>query len=874
MSHREQSVSFAPGGIALAALGAVAIFGAAAITTTAPNTTTQVSELAGLHQHSADCAHSASARELIGQAMIQRQIFNGLPADQQNIIAAAEGFPLSVSEEFPYEDCSHIPVDDDQFASVEHIVDRDTFAGFKPVHRKMLATYANNIEAGEPVVAMCFAPGTDLDLVFAFNEMLERGNGRFQQTARWSTTATDGGGLTQGDPTTLTYSFVPDGTFIPDLGLGTGNSNLTSMMRSIYGSGPGDASADPIWQDQYAIVFGRWGDLCGVTYVLESNDDGSQLNSAAGSLGVRGDLRMAAMPLDGNSGVLAYNNFPNDGDMVLDGADNFYNDTSASSLRLLNVLAHEHGHGMGQLHVCPIEQTKLMEPFFSSAFLGPQHDDIQNASRHYGDRFEHNDTSGTATDLGTLANSNIGFTNLSIDDNADVDYFQFSLSSSSDVTASVTPIGLTYTQGPQTQACNTGSSYNSLTIHDLSIEVLDTNGSTVLLTANANGLGGSETASIPLAAGTYFLRVNGGSTNTVQIYDIDVSAADVAFLPITISLPSGAPDTLLPGQSTDFDVQILEPEDTLMPGTALLAHRYDGGSFIFTSLVSQGGTLWTATLPAALCADTPEFFISAEGVNTGVITNPSGGAASPFTASVSSGTTVIFSDDFETDTGWTVSGSATDGQWGRGIPVNNGRGDPPSDSDGSGQCLLTDNLLDNGDNSDVDGGTTTITSPLFDMTGGGAIGYDYWIDSGPGAIDADELRVEVATNAGSTNWATVRTYAVAFPAWQAESIDASEFGGGTSTVRIRFSASDLGAASLIECGVDAFLVSAGTCVDPPIGCDGDANGDNVVDVNDISYVLFRLGNAGTPGTVDGDANSDGIVDVNDISFVLFRLGPC
>ncbi len=60
----------------------------------------------------------------------------------------------------------------------------------------------------------------------------------------------------------------------------------------------------------------------------------------------------------------------------------------------------------------------------------------------------------------------------------------------------------------------------------------------------------------------------------------------------------------------------------------------------------------------------------------------------------------------------------------------------------------------------------------------------------------------------------------------------------------------------------------------PVSCDGDANGDNLVDVNDISYVLFRLGNSGAPGTVDGDANADGIVDVNDISYVLFRLGPC
>ncbi len=52
-----------------------------------------------------------------------------------------------------------------------------------------------------------------------------------------------------------------------------------------------------------------------------------------------------------------------------------------------------------------------------------------------------------------------------------------------------------------------------------------------------------------------------------------------------------------------------------------------------------------------------------------------------------------------------------------------------------------------------------------------------------------------------------------------------------------------------------------------LGCDGDANRDGMIDVNDISYVLFRLGGIG-----GGDANGDGAVDVNDISHVLARLG--
>jgi hypothetical protein len=51
-------------------------------------------------------------------------------------------------------------------------------------------------------------------------------------------------------------------------------------------------------------------------------------------------------------------------------------------------------------------------------------------------------------------------------------------------------------------------------------------------------------------------------------------------------------------------------------------------------------------------------------------------------------------------------------------------------------------------------------------------------------------------------------------------------------------------------------------------CDGDANGDSVVDVNDITYIVSRLGNNGA----DGDANGDSVIDVNDITYVVGRLG--
>ncbi len=74
---------------------------------------------------------------------------------------------------------------------------------------------------------------------------------------------------------------------------------------------------------------------------------------------------------------------------------------------------------------------------------------------------------------------------------------------------------------------------------------------------------------------------------------------------------------------------------------------------------------------------------------------------------------------------------------------------------------------------------------------------------------------------------------------------------------------------VIDAGNEAMNINeVDLVVDPPAGCPGDANTDGVVDVNDISYVLFRLGGPAP----DGDANGDGVIDVNDISYVLFRLG--
>ncbi|MDX1522165.1 MAG: matrixin family metalloprotease, partial [Anaerolineae bacterium] len=352
-----------------------------------------------------------------------------------------------------------------------------------------------------------------------------RGSGRnnftFADGDRWSATATNGFGLTQGDPTTLTWSIVPDGTSVGGfIGEGASPSNLQATLNSIYGGGQAE------WLPLLQSVFDRWGALTGISYVYEPNDDGAAISSFNnGILGVRGDVRISGHTIDGDSGVLAYNFFPNAGDMVIDTADGFYYSTFNNSIGLRNVVSHEHGHGLGIEHVCPLNNTKLMEPFATTNFDGPQIDDILAANRGYGDNFEPNDSTGAAHNLGTLGIGTVNLSDISIDDNGDADFFRFTSSGNAILNLSLIPVGSSYLSGPQNEngSCSSGSNFNALAQSDLALQVLNSSG-TPVQSANANGAGQGETITgLSLgASSTWYIRVT-GNQNLAQLYQLSLT---------------------------------------------------------------------------------------------------------------------------------------------------------------------------------------------------------------------------------------------------------------------------------------------------------------------------------------------------------------
>lgn len=416
--------------------------------------------------------------------------------------------------------------------------------------------------AGEIHSHPVFAPGTAQAYVDSFNDNVGAaggtGTGGFD-SSRWTTTATNGSGLTQGTPTTLTWSIAPDSTAIPALGgintESSSNSDLVSYLGSIYGVTTNDSNyTDEPWFAHFQSVFSRWSALTGINYVYSPADDGAAFTNTSanpGVLGVRGDVRIGGHPIDGNSNVLAYNFYPDHGDMVIDTGDNFFANTTNNSIRLRNTLAHEAGHGIGLNHVDSNNASFLMEPFINTAFDGPQLDDILAAQRLYGDNLENNESFATASSFGSVAIGQTvtygihGTTTavaasdsqfITVDGASDVDFYSFSVGSPGAVTVTLTPQGTTYNQGPQG---GTQTSLNTATLSPLDVQLVGTTGVSVLATGAASPAGPFKTLTYSLpASGTYFIRVT-GTVDTVQAYQLNIGLSN--------SQPSGTylVDTLI-----------------------------------------------------------------------------------------------------------------------------------------------------------------------------------------------------------------------------------------------------------------------------------------------------------------------------------------
>lgn len=359
-----------------------------------------------------------------------------------------------------------------------------------------------------------------------------------------------------GQPVTLTWSIVGDGTSTPNENGGNRvGSTLITFLDATFGGTPsphqaGDLTARP-WFDLLQQSFDRWEELGGVDYEYEPNDDNSSLAVASGLLGTRGDIRIGGRNVDDVSGTLAFNYFPNIGDMVLDTSEgSFFVNPANNFRRFRNTLAHELGHGLNLEHVVSFTDALLLEPSIGTAFDGPQLDEVRAVHFFYGDVYEKsnnnlgNNIAARATDLGTIVagdTASIGTSAnvptqlisssatdfVSISNLNDSDYFSFTVAESSFLEALLTPLGGVFSQA---EPGFTPALFDANARSDLALTIFDTDGVTPLLTLDETGVGASESrSSIYLEdPGQYYARIT-GAADTIQLYQLDLAVDTAGF---------------------------------------------------------------------------------------------------------------------------------------------------------------------------------------------------------------------------------------------------------------------------------------------------------------------------------------------------------
>lgn len=171
--------------------------------------------------------------------------------------------------------------------------------------------------------------------------------------------------------------------------------------------------------------------------------------------------------------------------------------------------------------------------------------------------------------------------------------------------------------------------------------------------------------------------------------------------------------------------------------------------------------------------------------------------------------TTVYSDDFETATGWTVNAAGTDtaasGAWERGRPAatsSSGAKQLGTPVSGSYDLVTGAAAGASAGDYDIDGGATTIRSPAITLPSSGTLtlSFSWYLAHGSNASPDDYFRVRVIGGTTSTVFEQLAAAANRNGSWSVATASLTAFAG--QTVRIQIEAADLSAASLVEAAVD------------------------------------------------------------------------
>ncbi len=176
----------------------------------------------------------------------------------------------------------------------------------------------------------------------------------------------------------------------------------------------------------------------------------------------------------------------------------------------------------------------------------------------------------------------------------------------------------------------------------------------------------------------------------------------------------------------------------------------------------------------------------------------------------------VFSDDFETDKGWTVNPSggdtATTGAWERANPEGteySGTAYQLNSTVSGSYDLVTGPLAGSSAGSyDIDGGVTTIRSPDITLPSSGdlTLSFSYYLSHYTNAASDDYLRVKVVDSTTTTVFEELGAGNTDAAAWDTFSTSLNDFAG--QTIYLLIEAADGGSGSLVEAAIDNVSITS------------------------------------------------------------------
>ncbi len=315
-------------------------------------------------------------------------------------------------------------------------------------------------------------------------------------------------------------------------------------------------------------------------------------------------------------------------------------------------------------------------------------------------------------------------------------------------------------------------------------------------------------------------QVNNKETNSLGDYKTGIAAGGE----VTVTFnrlgyePAIETVTITNGEVTILDVELIPLASYSVTGTVRSA--VDNAPIANAGVLFQGpnGEEEVATdangefIINSILEGEYQIFAGAWGYEN-ILFNPSATLAQDESFDILLNTALM--DDFIVDMGWTTESQAETGDWVRVVPIgtfaDEGASNPSADTEGDigNKAYVTGNSDGGVGDTDIDGGTVILRSPMMDLTQfvNPRLSYDLWFFNGGGGSAPNDNAIVRISNGVTDVDIEVLDSGQSNGAWRETfSFDVAEVLELTTTMQFSVLASDDDPGHLSEAGLDRFLV--------------------------------------------------------------------